>query len=136
MAMESSGQDPIDFTHNAWYPDRGVWWSASGGSFPNIAAARVRLPATKPVHGESKRRHEGDLITEADPFVEDIKLGENYLTQITRSYVPMLSDGAAPRRKGIPILGITDGFSGSAPDMGALISGRPVPTWGDRSEGR
>jgi hypothetical protein len=99
-------------------------------------AARFRLPATKPVHGESTKRHDRDVVTEANPFLEDIKLGENYLTEITRLYVPALSDGAAPRGKGIPIPGITDGFSGSAPDMGALISGRPIATWGDRSKRR
>jgi hypothetical protein len=133
MAMESSGQDPIDFTHNAWYPDRAVWWTTSGGSYPHMATARFRLPATKPVHGDSKRRHEGDLITEANPFVEHIKLGESYLAPVDHPHVPVLSEGAAPRGKGVPIPGITDGFSGNAPDMGALIAGRPTPVWGDRS---
>ena len=133
MAMESGGQDPIDFTHNAWYPDRTVMWSTSGGSFPNMATARSSLPATKPVHGESTRRHDGDVITEANPFVEEVKLGENYLTQITHPYVPTLADGSAPREKGVAIPGITDGFSGGAPDMGALITGRPTPAWGDRT---
>jgi hypothetical protein len=134
MAMESGGQNPIDFTHNAWYPDKAVWWTTSGGSFPSMSAARSRLPATEAMHGKSRQRHDSDLITTANPFVEDIKLGENYLTQITRLYVPTLSDGAAPRGKGVPIPGVTDGFSGSAPDIGALISGRPIPTWGDRSK--
>ena len=133
MAMESSGQDPIDFTHNAWYPDKSVWWTASGGSFSDMATARSRLPPTKPVHGESTRRHEGDVVTEANPFSEEVKLGDHYLTQITQRYVPTLSDGTAPRGKGVVIPGITDGFSGAAPDMGAVISGRPVPTWGDRT---
>ena len=136
MAMESAGQNPIDFTHNAWYPDKSVWWTNSGGSFPSMSAARFRLPATEPMHGTSRQRHDRDLITEANPFVEDIKLGENYLTQITQRYVPTLADEAAPRGKGVPIAGVTDGFSGSAPDIGALISGRPIPAWGDRTKER
>ncbi len=133
MAMESSGQDPIDFTHNAWYPDRSVWWSGSGGAFSNMAIARSRLPPTKAVFGGSTRRHEGCVISEPNPFVEDVKLGENYLTQITDRYVPTLSVGSAPRGSGVAIPGITDGFSGNAPDMGALISGLAVPSWGDRT---
>ena len=133
MAMESSGQNPIDFTHNAWYPDKAVWWSTSGGSFSSISAARSGLPPTQGVFSASTTRHEGCVITEADPFVEEIKLGDDYLTLITQMYVPILADGTAPRAKGESIPGITDGFSGDAPDIGALISGRPVPTWGDRS---
>lgn len=133
MAMESGGQDPIDFTHNAWYPDKGVLWSTSGGSFPSMATARFRLPATRPVYSGSTQRHEGDVLTEPNPFVEDIKLGDHYLTQVTHLYVPALSEGSAPRGKGVPIPGITDGFSGNAPDIGAMISGRPTPAWGDRT---
>ena len=73
------------------------------------------------------------MITESNPFVEEIKLGGDYLTRITQLYVPRLADGTAPRAKGVPIAGVTDGFSGAGPDMGAVISGRPLPTWGDRS---
>jgi hypothetical protein len=65
--------------------------------------------------------------------VDEIKLGNDYLTQITQLYVPRLADGTAPRSSGEAIPGITDGFSGAAPDMGAVISGRPLPTWGDRT---
>jgi hypothetical protein len=133
MAMESQGQDPIDFDHNAWYPDKAVWWSTSGGSFPGIAAAYARLPATRGVFSASTRRHEGYVLAEPNPFVEEIELGEDYLTQLTRTYVPRLAEGSAPRAHGVAIPGITDGFTGAAPDMGALLTGLPVPVWGDRS---
>ena len=133
MAMESSVQDPIDFTHNAWYPDGSVWWTSSGGSFRSMAQARSRLRATRPVFGGSTKRHEGCVISESDPFVEDIKLGDSYLKRITRLYSPVLSEGTAPRGAGVAIPGITDGFTGEAPDMGAMITGVKPPTWGDRS---
>lgn len=97
------------------------------------AAARSKLPATKPVFGKSTRRHESDVISEADPFVVKVKLGEDYLKQIVTAYTPKLADGTAPRGSGVAIPGITDGFSGKAPDMGAVITGRPIPFWGDRS---
>ncbi|MCX7804468.1 MAG: right-handed parallel beta-helix repeat-containing protein [Planctomycetota bacterium] len=133
LAMESSGQSFVDFDHNAWYPDRAVWWTKSGGSFPNIATAREKLKPTMPVFSDLTRRHEGDIICEADPFAEPIELGENYLTLIARQYVPALAEQASPRNKGAVIPGVTDGFEGKAPDMGAIIKGRPVPVWGDRS---
>ena len=133
MAMESSGQNPIDFGHNAWYPDKSIWWSTSGGSFPSLSAAWSGLPATQGVFTRSTRRHEGCVITQVNPFVDEIKLGSDYLTLVTQLYVPTLADGTAPRASGEAIPGITDGFSGAAPDMGAVISGRPLPNWGDRS---
>jgi hypothetical protein len=98
-----------------------------------MAQARSRLGATKPVFSGSTKRHEGCVISQSDPFVEDIKLGDNYLKRITRLYAPVLSDGTAPRGSGVAIPGITDGFSGQAPDMGAMITGVKAPTWGDRS---
>src|SRR5690606_19360049 len=36
LALESPGNDPIDFDHNAWFPDGKVWWTRSGGSFRSI----------------------------------------------------------------------------------------------------
>jgi hypothetical protein len=98
-----------------------------------VTGAWLRLPSTQGVFSGSSRRHDKDLISEPNPFVEDVKLGDSYLTQITQRYVPVLADGAAPRGKGIAIPGITDGFSGEAPDMGTLIAGRAIPEWGDRS---
>jgi hypothetical protein len=133
LAVESRGQDPIDFTHNAWYPDGSVWWTKSGGSFRSLAAARRKLPPTRPLFGTSTRRHEGDVICERDPFVEKIELGTDFLKQITTPATPVLAEGTAPRGAGVPIPGITDGFTGTAPDRGALITGVPIPVWGDRT---
>jgi hypothetical protein len=135
MAMESGGNDPIDFTHNAWYPDRSVWWTSSGGSYSSMSAARAGLPSTTPVFGTSTRRHENDVISDADPFIVDVVLGATYLTQVTTLYAPFVGDGTTPRSAGMPVPGITDGFSGSAPDMGAMITGIQAPAWGDRSTG-
>jgi hypothetical protein len=135
FAMESDGQDPIDFTNNAWYPDRQVWWSGSGGSFSSMSAARAGLPATTPLFGTSTRRHENDVIAESDPFASPISLGGSYLTEITAPQTPALASGAAPRGAGVAIPGITDGYSGSAPDMGAVITGIGAPAWGDRDTG-
>jgi hypothetical protein len=133
FGMESLGQSPIDFTNNAWYPNGQVWWSNSGGSFGSMAEAYAALPATTPLFGTSTRRHQGDRISESDPFVTPIALGTDYLTLITASYTPAVATGTVPSGTGIAIPGITDGYAGAAPDMGAVIAGRPAPLWGDRS---
>ncbi|HET9252920.1 MAG TPA: hypothetical protein VFP58_12475 [Candidatus Eisenbacteria bacterium] len=133
LAMEASGQNPIDFTNNAWFPSGPIWWSTSGGNGNTPAEAYANLPATQPVFSASTRRHESDRVTQQSPFVVPITLGANYLTQITASYTPTPAPGTALKGGGAAIPGITDGHSGSAPDMGAVIAGRPVPIYGDRS---
>jgi len=72
------------------------------------------------------------VICEADPFATDIVLGETYLKRITRPYTPVLAEGSIPRGAGVAIPGITDGFTGKTPDMGAIITGVKRPVWGDR----
>jgi hypothetical protein len=133
LAIDAGGQNPIDFTHNSWYPDRQVWWSVTEGLFENLSAAFGSLGATAPVFSGSTRRHEGDNISENDPFVTSIDLGPDYHTQVDTLYSPWLSSGTAPKNSGAIIPNITDGFSGDAPDRGALISGIPPPIWGDGS---
>ena len=65
----------------------------------------------------------------------DIDLGSNYLSEVVQSFNPRLSDGSEPRNSGAVIPNVTDGFTGAAPDRGAVITGRPVVVWGDRIAG-
>lgn len=133
LAIESGGMSPIDFDHNAWYPDGDIWWTSSGGSGNGLEKVRAKLPDTKPLFSGLTKRHTGDIICAANPFEDDVVLGENHLKQIEKPYVPKLKSDAMPRGKGVAIPGITDGFTGDAPDIGAIIAGRPIPQWGDRS---
>lgn len=132
LAIESSGCNPIDFTHNAWFPDRAVWWSNSGASYGTVTAAIAGAgqPATTPVFGTATRRHQFDVVTTADPFAPAVALGANHLAEVTTLQVPAIAPGSTPKNAGVAIPNITDGFSGSAPDMGAIIGGRPVPNYG------
>jgi hypothetical protein len=132
MALESGGMDPIDFTHNGWYPDGDVWWTNSGGSYLSLAAAFSNLNTTTPVFGTSTRRHEHDLLMAREPFQSAIPLGADHLVEITSLYVPTLGGASVAVNAGTAIPNITDGFSGAAPDMGAVIAGRSTPTWGAR----
>lgn len=132
MALESGGMDPIDFTHNGWYPDGDVWWTNSGGSYLSLAAAHDNLNATAPVFGTSTQRHDNDLLLAREPFQTAIPLGADHLVEITALYVPALGAASLARNAGTAIPNVTDGYSGAAPDMGAIIAGRATPTWGAR----
>ncbi|HWB78302.1 MAG TPA: hypothetical protein VG755_25225 [Nannocystaceae bacterium] len=132
LAIESGGCDPIDFTHNAWYPDGAIWWSGSGASYGSLgeAIAGAGQPATTPVFGDSTLRHEHDVLSEADPFASPVQLGADHLTLVTLTEAPALASGASPSGAGVAIPNVTDGYSGAAPDIGAIIAGRPTPQWG------
>lgn len=130
LAIESGGNAPIDFTHNGWFPDGAVWWTTSGGSFNSFEKARAGLPKTKPLFGDSELRHEADLVFKADPFASTVTLGESHLDQVKTRPMPSLEPSSPARSAGVALPNITDGFSGSAPDMGAIIEGRPIPSWG------
>jgi hypothetical protein len=130
LAVEPTGNSPIDFTNNAWYPDRAVWWTNTGDKYDNLAAARAASPATRPLVGTSTHRHENDVITTASPFTSPLPLGATHLTEITTAYTPVPAGGSNLKNAGIAIPGITDGYSGPNPDMGAVISGRTLPRWG------
>ena len=130
LAIESGQNQPIDLTNNGWFPDGSVWWSNSGGSFTSIAAARSGLPMTPPLFGSSSARHTEDVITVRDPFEPPIALGANHLTEFMAETTAVLRSDANVRSAGVALPNVTDGFTGSAPDIGAVISGRAVPRWG------
>jgi Chondroitinase B len=132
LAFEAEGNSPIDFTHNAWYPNGQVWWTTSGASYGSISQAisGVGQVATSPLFGTSTRRHQFDVLTTSDPFTPPVALGANHLTRVTATQVPVLASGASMRNAGVAIPNITDGFSGAAPDMGAIIGGRAAVAYG------
>jgi hypothetical protein len=135
LAFEAGGNDPIDFSHNAWFPDGEVWWTGSGGSFTSLAAALSGLPNTVPVFGGSVRRHEQDHVTSSNPWTDTITLGANFLTEVSTAVLPVPAAGSSIKNSGVVIANITDGHGGAAPDRGAVIDGRAAVVYGDRSAG-
>jgi hypothetical protein len=128
--LESGGHDPIDWTHNSWWPDRQIQW---GGVFANLAAAQSGLGNTTPVFSGTNRRMQNDNIAESNPWTTTISLGAESLTEVTATFTPVLRAGTSPKNSGVRIPNVTDGFSGTAPDRGAIIEGRPIPQYGDCS---
>lgn len=126
--IESSGHDPIDFTHNCWYPDRQIQW---GGVWASIAQARSGISPTMPIFSGESRRFSSSKVCERDPFATNIDLGLDYHTEISTTPTARLSSGSSPKNSGVVISNITDGYSGDGPDMGAIISGRPGVVFGD-----
>ncbi len=129
--LESGGHSVVDWTHNSWFPDRQIQWDFS--AYSNLANAQSGLRNSTPMFSGSTRRMANDNVTTANPWTTTINLTGNSLNEVTASYEPVLANGTAPRSSGVVIPNITDGFSGAAPDRGALMNGRSVPSWGDQN---
>ncbi len=107
-------------------------WTAGGifingaGSWSNLAGAKAGNPA----------RFAADVLLPAQPFAEAITLGSNYSTIYAGNPTGALLAGSVARNAGSVIPGITDGYSGTAPDIGAFITGRTAAVYGRSSDVR
>lgn len=133
--MESTVQDPIDFSHNSWFPDGEFRWNV-GGYGKALAEIQSKIAATSPVFTALGKRHAHDNLTEAQPFTQPIVLGQTHLERLSDAVYPLLREGSSPKGTGVVIHNITDGFLGSAPDRGAIITGRSRVAYGDRVSSR
>lgn len=119
----------IDFHHNAWYPNNGFNWTNAGGNFGSAALAEAGLPSLTTLFGV-QQRHAGDVAVTSNPWVAAVTLPADYTTQYTARDRLTLASGSAAKAAGVAIPGITDGYSGAAPDIGAEIAGRAAVVFG------
>ena len=81
------------------------------------------------------------MLVDYDIFVNVPRLDAKDLEKVQRLYRAenvdfRLKPGSAAVDRGMALPNITDGFSGQAPDLGALELGQPLPTYGPRSLSR
>jgi hypothetical protein len=136
----SASDGTIDWSHNAHFPDIRIIWEGDAGTsaFNRLSDAQSGIRSTLPLFpaeaglSPPQKRHNNDLIAAANPFSSSLSMGADASTEVTGRVLPLLESGSPLKNSGVPIPGITDGFSGKAPDRGALIDGRGVPAWGPR----
>ncbi|MEO0425292.1 MAG: hypothetical protein AAF184_23350 [Pseudomonadota bacterium] len=131
LRISNRGHSNVDFSHNCWYPDGRVQFD---GVFDNFAEAERDVPPTNPIFSGLTKRFTAHSICERNPFVTEIVLGSDYLTEVTQTYWPELRANSGASGNGIAIANITDGFTGAAPDRGAAITGIGQPDIGDLGE--
>jgi hypothetical protein len=117
--MDPPNIDPLDFTNNGWFSPTDVRFRWNSSYYANLATARTSLPATTPVFGTSTQRHNADQFTVSNPFTATITLGADHTTQFVGTPSVALAVGSSLKNAGVAIPGITDGFTGAAPDIGA-----------------
>jgi hypothetical protein len=76
------------------------------------------------------------VLVDYDVFVNVPKLDRDpknvQKLYVFKDYDFRLRPGSAAIDKGVEIPNVNDGFTGAAPDLGALEAGQPLPTYGPR----
>lgn len=128
--LENTGYDNLDWVKNGWNHDPGQL-VFDDSNYTTIANLVANTPSSTPIFSSATTQVEGDFVVEDDPFSTSVVLGTNSRTEITTEYIPELSSTSVAKNAGDAINNITDGYSGAAPDIGAIIEGRAVPSYGD-----
>jgi hypothetical protein len=101
------------------------------------AALETRRFRTLADYSRETGHDRNSVLVDYDVFVNVPPLDARDVTQLQRLYRAedldfRLRPGSAAVDRGTPLPGITDGFAGRAPDLGALEAGAPVPRYGPR----
>jgi hypothetical protein len=106
--------------HDGWSPDGTFTFY---DTYTNLADVKARSPYEQ--HG---------VILTGPPFANAVVLGADYTTRVDSPDVTLRSASNAVDA-GVNLPGVTDGFAGTAPDLGALELGRPNTHYGPRDAG-
>lgn len=119
--FESSGHNPIEWTHNSWFPNMQI---QGGSDYSYLEAPLKELSNSPPIFHAINRRMDNDNITGTNTRNTKISLDANALTEMTRTFPPTLAREMALKNSGAVILNFTDGFTKTSPDRSALINDR------------
>ncbi len=110
-------------------------------AIPADGSGGVKIEARKfptlEAYAQATKQDQHSVLVDYDIFVNVKKLDAKDLATVQRLYKAEdfdfgLKPGSAAVDRGIAIANVTDGFTGQAPDLGALEVGRPVPVYGPR----
>jgi hypothetical protein len=108
-----------------------------GGGAGTAARLEQRQFSTLAAYSEATSQDRHSVLVDYDIFVNVPKLDAQDRKTVQRVYKAedvdfRLKPGSAAVDRGTPLAGITDGFSGKAPDLGALELGHSSPHYGPR----
>jgi hypothetical protein len=100
-------------------------------------ALETRRFATLQDYVRGSRQDQHSVALDYDVFVNVPKLDAKDVKTVQRLYDARdldfrLRPGSAAVDRGVVLANITDGYSGNAPDLGALEAGHPLPIYGPR----
>jgi hypothetical protein len=115
---------------------RGGAAAARGGAPAAPAALQPGQFKTLTDYAQTTGQDRHSVLVDYDVFMNVPKLDRDPKTVQKlydfKNYDFRLKPGSAAIDKGVVIPNVNDGFAGSAPDLGALEAGQPLPTYGPR----
>ena len=107
---------------------------ADGTSSPKIEPRKF---PTLEACAQATKQDQYSVLVDYDVFMKVTKLDGKNLATVQRLYNAedfdfRLRPGSAAVDRGVALPNVTDGFTGQAPDLGALEVGRPAPIYGPR----
>ena len=101
------------------------------------AKIETRKFPTLEAYAQATKQDQHSVLVDYDVFMKVTKLDGKDLATVQRLYKAedfdfRLKPGSAAVDRGTTLPNVTDGFTGQAPDLGALEVGRPVPIYGPR----
>jgi hypothetical protein len=108
---------------------------------PPVRRLEARSFATLAEYAAATKQDQHSILVDYDVFVRVPRLDAQDRARVQKVYNAeefdvSLRSGSAAIDRGMRLPTITDGFSGSAPDLGALESGQPPPHYGPRTLSR
>jgi hypothetical protein len=116
-------------------PPQGVEMILADGS--SSAKIEQRKYPTLEAYAQTTKQDQHSVLVDYDIFMKVAKLDAKDLATVQRLYKAedfdfRLKPGSAAVDRGVVLPNVTDGFTGQAPDLGALEVGRPQPIYGPR----
>jgi len=116
-------------------PPTGIAMIPADGS--GSAKLETRKFPTLEAYAQATRQDQHSVLVDYDIFVKVTKLDAKDLATVQRLYKAEdfdfgLKPGSTAVDHGVVLPNVTDGFTGQAPDLGALELGRPAPVYGPR----
>jgi len=110
---------------------------AGGATAPPVRRLESRGFATLADYSAATRQDQHSVLVDYDIFSNVARLDAQDRSSVQKVYKAKdydfsLRGGSAPIDRGIALPTVTDGFTGSAPDLGALEHGQPAPHYGPR----
>jgi hypothetical protein len=118
---------------------QGAGAAAGAGAGTTSPARRLesRAFSTLAEYSAATKQDQHSVLVDYDVFVNVPRLDAQDRAKVQKVYKAEdydfgLTAGSAALDRGMPLPTVTDGFTGSAPDLGALERGKPAPHYGPR----
>ena len=113
------------------------WWPCDNNA--NTPKLEERKFATLEDYVRETKQDQHSVVLDYDVFIKVPKLDAKDLLRVQQLYKAedldfRLKPGSAAVDRGVALPNITDGYTGQAPDLGALEVGQAAPIYGPRPQ--